>query len=222
MAFKQWMKDHSACNEATSWVNDLTVEQAWQTCERADWMLWALARTDFPQTELVRLCVEIARTVQHLNPDPRVSKCLDITEAWCDGKASLEEIEKARIATYDAANAAFTTANAIANAAAYYAACAANAAYYAVDAARAANAAFTTANAIANAAAYYAACAACAANAAYYAVDAARAADGTTYAAANAANGTGITREAALKTYADLIRVRVSIETVVELVKSCF
>jgi hypothetical protein len=94
--FKQWLEYNGACDEAIDWVKDQTAEQAWQNCERGDWMVYALAKARYPKTELVRLCVEIARTVQYLVSDPRVSKCLDVTEAWCDGKASLEKVGKAR------------------------------------------------------------------------------------------------------------------------------
>jgi hypothetical protein len=171
MTLKQWMEDNEACILAIEWANTLTVEQAWLTCPRADWMLWALAKAKFPKIELVRLCVEIARTVQHLNKDPQVSHYLDITEAWCDGKASLKEVEKARKEVYNSTSTSAST-------------------YYAT--------------------AYYAT--AYAATSTYYAASA--------YAAASinaAAEATG-NREVALKTYADLIRTRVPVETVLKLV----
>jgi hypothetical protein len=161
-------------NTFGQWMENSTIEQAWQTCDQGDLMLEFLANTNFPHQELVRLCVEIVRTVQHLNPDPRVSQCLDITEAWCDGKATLEEIMDARKGAIDASY--------VANAGAYAALAAAYSAIVTADPRAAA----------------------CAANIANY----------TAYAANAAGN-----RNAALKNYVDLIRTRVPVETVVELVK---
>ncbi len=44
MKAKELLEKMNACNEAIKWVEDRTIEQAWQECERGDWMLWFYAK----------------------------------------------------------------------------------------------------------------------------------------------------------------------------------
>lgn len=34
------LKHNAACGEATKWCKGRTLREAWQKCERGDWMLW--------------------------------------------------------------------------------------------------------------------------------------------------------------------------------------
>ncbi len=80
------MTDHDylisihACSEAVEWLGDRTGAEAWALCERADWMLWLVARIASRQT-LVRAACACARTVLHLiqpgDDQPRLA-----IEAW--------------------------------------------------------------------------------------------------------------------------------------------
>ena len=120
-----------------------SLESAWNTCHRGDWMLWATAKVGVDHKVLVRAANACARTALKFTKDPRVSNCLDITDRWCDGQATIEEVKAAReqawAARKDAVYAAASAAYAAAAAAAYYAAYAAAyyAAYYAAYAAAA-------------------------------------------------------------------------------------
>ena len=121
MKLKTWMKSVGACNEALEWVGDKTPKRAWAECERADWMAWALARTDIERREVVRINCDFALSVLHLSEDPRAAAAIDATEGWCEGSVDDEAL---RVAAYAAATAAYAyaSARAAASAAAYAAA----------------------------------------------------------------------------------------------------
>ena len=40
--FEKQLKDLGACASARKWATSKTQSEAWQQCERADWMLWYL------------------------------------------------------------------------------------------------------------------------------------------------------------------------------------
>jgi len=42
MSFKQKLIDMVACSESISWVEDRTLEQAWNQCHRGDWIIYFL------------------------------------------------------------------------------------------------------------------------------------------------------------------------------------
>jgi hypothetical protein len=149
-----------------------SIREAWDACERPDWLLWFAGRRltgEGDSRTFVRIAIDVARLAlplfeQHSPKDMRVRDCLEVTQRWIDGKATAVD---ARAAADAAAAAAFaaraaTYADAAAADAAADAAYAARAAAYAADAA-AANAAA----ACADAAAAYAVDAACAAHVSY-------------------------------------------------------
>lgn len=120
---KKLLKELNACDEAIEWVGVKTWEEAYNTCERGDWLLWLFQKTN--PDDLQRLTLvkgHCANTVRHLMTDERSIKAVDVAIAFGEGKATKEELY---IAASAAANAA--------SAAAVYAA--ANAAYYAANAA---------------------------------------------------------------------------------------
>jgi hypothetical protein len=134
-----------ACGDAIAWCQTQpSYEQAWDACERADWLLW-LASWLCDRKLVVLAACGCARTALKYVPEgevrPRVA--IETAEAWCRGEATIEQV---RIAA-DAAAAADAASAAYADAAASTASTAAYAAYVAYAAANAANAA-------ANAAAY--------------------------------------------------------------------
>ena len=78
-----------ACPEARAWAGTKTTREAWETCERADWLLWWAARTNVnTPLDIVRCVVKIARTVAYLNTDPRVMAAIEAAEAWADNPNS--------------------------------------------------------------------------------------------------------------------------------------
>jgi hypothetical protein len=162
MIFKEQLKAINACKEAIDWLGDKELQEAFATCERADWMLWAYVRL-YPDNlrELTLAKGHCVNTVRNLMRDERSIKAVDAAILFGEGKISREELDAARDAAYAAA-------------------CAADAA--AADAADAAGAAGA-----ARAAGAHAAAAADAAGAARAAGARAAAADAAAYGAARAA-----------------------------------
>jgi hypothetical protein len=42
MTLKQYLIDIGACLEVIEWIENKTLQEAWQQCDRSDWMLWFL------------------------------------------------------------------------------------------------------------------------------------------------------------------------------------
>jgi hypothetical protein len=45
-----------ACHEAREWAKGKSLREAWETCERADWMLWYAARVCDRKTVVLAAC----------------------------------------------------------------------------------------------------------------------------------------------------------------------
>jgi hypothetical protein len=142
---------HGACSDAIAWADTQPSWAAcWKNCERGDWMLWILARAGYlrageEKVFALTACACARLALQHTK-DPRVLACIETTERWARGTATMEELLAARRGALAAAAAytaaAYTAADAAAaayaaDAAAYAAAADAYAAYaaYAADAA---------------------------------------------------------------------------------------
>lgn len=132
---KELLKKFNACQEAVDWVGDKTLEEAWNTCHRGDWMLW-LYKKMYPENirELTLAKGHCANTVRHLMKDEQSVKAVDAAIAFGEGRISREELDAAADAAYDAppTYVAYTAYAAVADA------CAADAASAAADAASAA------------------------------------------------------------------------------------
>jgi hypothetical protein len=155
--FSKWLEEKGACEEGRKAASGYSLKEAWEKCERPEWMLWIYERRKPNKKKCVQVAIFSAyRCIEDFEKkypeDKRPRQAIEAAEKWVK-----KPTEKNRNAVDAAANAA--------NAAAY----AANAANAANAAASAANAANAAANA-ANAAAY---AAASAANASYVANSAA-------------------------------------------------
>lgn len=136
-----------ACAEATEWVtthesNDACVILL--DCPRGDWLLWLGSRLGADRKNIVSAACQTARTVlQYVEPgEDRPRLCIEMTEAWVQGEATIEQVRKSRNAAYEAytaATSATAKAAAFAASSAYYDAAfsAASAAYDAASAAMA-------------------------------------------------------------------------------------
>ena len=125
--------EHHVCTESTAWIRslppDTTARQAWQLCQRGDWMLWLLGHLSGPpessaRKRLVLCCCEVARlAIVHVHAGeyrPRIA--IETAEAWARGQATIEQVIAAASAAASAADSAAAYA---AYAAAYSAAYAA-------------------------------------------------------------------------------------------------
>ena len=99
-----------ACSEAVDWLREKrypTLQDAWDACERGDWMLWLWGKTagGEPMSDerkpLVLAAVECARLGLPLwesrHPDDRrPHEVLDLAERWArDGDVSEKELRTA-------------------------------------------------------------------------------------------------------------------------------
>ena len=114
------------CEEAVAWAADFTSNtNAWQECERGDWMLWLLGHVSgrpysSKRRQLVRCACECAALSFKYSKDTRVTKCLEILKLWFDGNVTQQELAMAAAGAdeaYRAAAEASWTAGAAAEAA---------------------------------------------------------------------------------------------------------
>jgi hypothetical protein len=131
--------DLGACSgpgKAVPWVESLpegtTARQAYQQCQRGDWLLWLWGRLAGPpesdsRKRLVLCACECARTAWEWMPEAGRA-CIETAEKWARGEATIEQVREARIA------ASAAVAYAADAAAAAYAAAAADVASVAVAA----------------------------------------------------------------------------------------
>jgi hypothetical protein len=125
---KKWLEPierMGACEEALVWADHYkSFAEAWEECERGDWMLWLLGRLSGEQEtdsrrKLVLVTCQCARLALPyvIRDDKRPLKAIKTAEAWARGKVSLEDVRKAAFAS----DAAFAASDATyAAAAAYY------------------------------------------------------------------------------------------------------
>lgn len=109
------------CASAQNWLKTVrpkSLHEAWNMCERSDWMLWALCRIGFKDDRKYRLyacaCVRgtplaDGRTLWDLLTDQRSRHAVEVAERYAEGKASEEERCEARKAAYAYADYAAAT-----------------------------------------------------------------------------------------------------------------
>src|ERR1700678_1155317 len=93
-----------ACSEAVQWAKEYkTFAEAWQACERGDWLLWLTAKMigkpGWPtHQQIVVAACDCAETALRFVPKgedrPRVA--IETTRKWARGGATLDEVMEAR------------------------------------------------------------------------------------------------------------------------------
>jgi hypothetical protein len=129
-----------ACIVAVEWAKPYkTFTAAWNDCERGDWMLWLAGMSGVDRKVLVFATCQCARlALKHVpKGEKRPLRCIETTEAWTRGEATIKEVLAERKVA-DAYAAYADAALASAAAAAYTAAYADNTAAAYADAAAAA------------------------------------------------------------------------------------
>jgi hypothetical protein len=123
--FQQWLRRLDACPEGRKWAAERTAEQAWDECDRGDWLLWWAARAGAHRKVLVAVCCRIARTALRFVPAGELWRpmgAIETAERWCQGKATIEEVMKASEPAYEYAACSPSCAACGACEAAFYAA----------------------------------------------------------------------------------------------------
>ena len=78
-----------ACPEARDWVADRTAKQAWQECQRIDWMFWLvehLVHENDLHCEIVMCANDFARSALQFTSDQRVADCVAAVDRWLAGE----------------------------------------------------------------------------------------------------------------------------------------
>jgi hypothetical protein len=108
----------NACYDARQWATGKTVVEAWNTCQRPDWMFWLLGRASVPVKTIALTAVDIAESVaHHAAKYPAVRECIDVVRKYLAGGASLQELLAARSAAQSARFAAESAARSAAQSA---------------------------------------------------------------------------------------------------------
>src|SRR3546814_4059167 len=83
-------KSKGACSEAIDWLHTQDdAEQAWQTCERPDWMIWYARRRGVEHKRLVRIACD--RSEEHTS---ELQSLMLISDAvFCLKKTNIRETE---------------------------------------------------------------------------------------------------------------------------------
>lgn len=118
------LNNMGACQPALDWCHEYNfknLQQAWDKCERVDWLLWLLYKTGTSNQKLCLLACAFTRKVikltEEYNPTPNYKNVMDITERYAYGKATDEELVLAykcdyhNVAYYAACSAARYAAN---------------------------------------------------------------------------------------------------------------
>jgi hypothetical protein len=109
------LKELRACREAIKLCEDndiQTLQEAWDKCERGDWMLWLYARL-YPDNkrELILANGHCANTIRHLLKDETSIKAIDTAIRYGEGNATDEELKDS--AAYSVAYFATTAAHSV-------------------------------------------------------------------------------------------------------------
>ena len=86
----------NACEDGLAFAQSKSsLIEAWNTCERGDWMLWSAAKLNCPLQLLTLAKAKCAETVIHLMHDERSIKAVKVAIDFGNGVASREELDAA-------------------------------------------------------------------------------------------------------------------------------
>ena len=92
--FQEYLVRIGACREARIWAGERTAQQAWDECDRADWLLWWAATEGVDRKVIVRTACACARLALRFVPttEKRPLEAIETAERWCDGLATIDEV----------------------------------------------------------------------------------------------------------------------------------
>ncbi|MDE1971446.1 MAG: hypothetical protein KGI50_07775 [Patescibacteria group bacterium] len=121
--FAVHLRSLGACRSAKDWSKGMTAQEAWEKCERGDWLLWWAQKENIDLRMLTLAKGECAKTVYHLLKDDRSRRAVDAAIAFGKGEITRQELD----ASAEAAAKAAAAKAAASEASAYFAAAAADA-----------------------------------------------------------------------------------------------
>ena len=112
------LQETGACIEAVYYVQSCrNYRQAWNKCERGDWMLWIAKKIGIDDKILTHAKYLCANQVRHLMKDKRSIAALNACKDYVEGKITREQLDTYADAAY--VDAAYADAAYAAAAAAY-------------------------------------------------------------------------------------------------------
>ena len=100
--FENKLIELGACEDAQEWCIGKSLKDAWETCERGDWMVWLYWKSQSYDIKDMRLCVgHQANTVRHLMLSQISRDAVDTAIAFGEGKASNKNVFDAYNKAYD-------------------------------------------------------------------------------------------------------------------------
>ena len=104
------LKRFAPCSDAREWMKgQKNATEAWQNCERGDWMLWIAKRLNVDDRKFTMAKAMCAKQVEHLMKDQRSKDVLQACIDYFNGLITREQLNAAADAAY-AAYAAYADA----------------------------------------------------------------------------------------------------------------
>lgn len=100
-----WLQTNKACNPSIQWIEEKNIqslEEAWNACERGDWLLWMATKLKVNKRKLVLCAALCAHTVVQRMQDARSRDAVRVAFLWGRGKATDEQLSSARKAAWAA------------------------------------------------------------------------------------------------------------------------
>ena len=85
--FTKWLESNNACSDAVIWIGKRSLKQAWDECERADWMLWYMCRAELAtKRERIHIVCDCAATALKYVPkgEDRPREAIEAARRYAD------------------------------------------------------------------------------------------------------------------------------------------
>lgn len=82
MELSEKLQELGACEDAILWAAGKTLQEAWQTCPRGDWMLWLIEEAGMCQHTQIVLCAAKCAQTALAHMDDRGKKCVAAALAY--------------------------------------------------------------------------------------------------------------------------------------------
>ena len=90
------------CPQSIAWIGLRTLREAWEECDRADWMAWLIGKL-LPREVAIPAFCACARILLHRVPvgEDRPRVALDLAEAFARGEVAVLQVREAVIAAFE-------------------------------------------------------------------------------------------------------------------------
>jgi hypothetical protein len=89
----------NACSESIEFARQFPdLETSWPESRRGDWLIWFAQARGVDVKTITHAACACARLALPYTQNPLVLACIETTERWVEGKATLAEVKAARLA----------------------------------------------------------------------------------------------------------------------------